>query len=670
MLMLSRSRINWKTLITLSLICIISLAGISLLVDAAALPKNGGAVDVMAYGAKGDGVTDDTEAIQRALEDQTRFAYLPNGTYLVCDTLKWGNPPKRRILQGESRERTIIRLRDNCPGFDDPKHPKPVITTFEGKSTGVAFRNAINDLTLDVGSGNPGAIGIRFTSNNQGGIRNVTIQSSDPDKRGATGLALTQAWPGPATIEKVRILGFDYGIMVRHPEYSIVFEDLVLKNQKVAGIDNSANILSIQGIKSENSVPAIQNVNDDRGMIIVLDGNFSGGSSSRSAIENQQGVLYARNIRTSGYQSAIKNGSTIIPGSAVDEYVSQRVYSLFPTPHNSLRLPVEQVPTVPDDDFSDWVSITEYGAKNGFETDDTAAIQKAIDSGKSTVYFPHGNYRISDTIYVRGNVKRIIGMESAIQAKGPAFKGTNKPVFRIEDGKHDVVRLERFWSMYGSNPKYWIEQADSRTLVIKNIMFGGYRNTVPGRLFLEDVTGGPWEFNRQKVWARQLNPEGDGRKILNNGGTLWILGLKTEDRGTAVETINGGKTEVLGGLLYPGSPKIPNNQPAFLNNESQISVVIGESYYGGGRYQTVVKEIRDGTTKVLKSTDLPQRGRGTMVPLYVGYKRTQNTTLLAADFQNSNNSGTHCGVVESLKTLLLASPRLYKQELNRRNVPE
>jgi len=121
------------------------------------LPQDMGAVNVKDYGAKGDGKTDDTQALQRALNQKNRFVYLPAGTYLVSDTLEWGKPQKRRFLQGAGRNQTVIRLQDRASGFENPDQPQPVVTTFEGKSTGQAFRNAIYDLTVDVGSGNPGS---------------------------------------------------------------------------------------------------------------------------------------------------------------------------------------------------------------------------------------------------------------------------------------------------------------------------------------------------------------------------------------------------------------------------------------------------------------------------------------------------------------------------------
>jgi hypothetical protein len=649
----------------LYLLCLLGFSGVFLPASALELPENSGIINVRSYGAKGDGVTDDTEAIQRSLQARSssdKLVYLPNGTYLVSATLLW--PSKRIIVQGQSRDQTVIKLKDNNPGFGSNDPPQPVISTFEGQSTGQAFRNSIYDLTVDIGSGNPNAIAIRFTNNNQGGIRNVTIRSSDPNKLGRTGLALTREWPGPALIENVTIDGFDYGIRVRHPEYSIVFENLVLNNQRVAGLENQANILSIRGLKSQNSVPVIQNVNDDRGLIVVMDGNFTGGSSSESAIANQRGVLYARNITTSGYQSVIKNRATIIPGNVVSEYVSENIYSLFATPQKSLQLPVEEAPEVPYNDFSNWVSVTEYGANGEDNQDDTAAIQRAIDAGKSTVYFPNGKYFVSNTISVRGNVSRIIGLESTLKVNNP-LNSQAKPVFRFEEATPDVRVLERFWGDYTEEPSfYWVENASAKTLVLKNIAVGSgsaYRNTGFGRLFIEDVTAGDWVFNRQQVWARQLNPENNATKIVNNGGTLWILGLKTEKQGTVIETTGGGKTEVLGGLLYPASTEIPSDQPAFINNESQLSVVIGESYYEGGNYETVVQETRGGVTKTLLNSTLPRRGNGSMVPLYVGYPQEANAVSHTPDLNNNQNAGAKGSPWGGLKALLARLFSVFKK---------
>ena len=68
-------------------------------------PADSGIINVRDYGAVGDGVTDDTQAIRNAMAARTQgvdvLVYFPNGTYKVRDTLAWSNPFERYCtLQG------------------------------------------------------------------------------------------------------------------------------------------------------------------------------------------------------------------------------------------------------------------------------------------------------------------------------------------------------------------------------------------------------------------------------------------------------------------------------------------------------------------------------------------------------------------------------------------
>lgn len=58
----------------------------------------------------------------------------------------------------------------------------------QGAWTNTSFHNKFENFTIDVGKGNPGAIGIEFNSNNTGAMRNVDILSSDPEYAGFAGL--------------------------------------------------------------------------------------------------------------------------------------------------------------------------------------------------------------------------------------------------------------------------------------------------------------------------------------------------------------------------------------------------------------------------------------------------------------------------------------------------
>jgi hypothetical protein len=95
------------------------------------------------------------------------------------------------------------------------------------------------------------------------------------------------------------------------------------------------------------------------------------------------------------------------------------------------------------------------------------------------------------------------------------------------------------------------------------------------------------------------------------------MGCKTEEEGTAYETLNGGFTEVIGGIFTIGLGK---EHPAIINNESNVSVFAGTS--GMKTWQTwpiAVRETQNGITKELKREDLPPCFMESYtIPLYIG----------------------------------------------------
>ena len=128
------------------------------------------------FGAVGDGKHDDTAALARALRDTPPDAtvYLPAGTYLVSDTIGFR---QFRIMAGESREKTIIKLKDNAPGFTDAQKPKPVVRCLFNNNQSIA--NYIEHLTIDTGRGNAGAVALRYNAHNQGWCDSLTLRSGD-----------------------------------------------------------------------------------------------------------------------------------------------------------------------------------------------------------------------------------------------------------------------------------------------------------------------------------------------------------------------------------------------------------------------------------------------------------------------------------------------------------
>ena len=69
-----------------------------------------------------------------------------------------------------------------------------------------------------------------------------------------------------------------------------------------------------------------------------------------------------------------------------------------------------------------------------------------------------------------------------------------------------------------------IEHA-SGVLALKDMMDITYKGLPgAGNIFLEDVCCGPFEFNGQNAWARQLDPETGATHVRNIGGKLGFWG--------------------------------------------------------------------------------------------------------------------------------------------------
>jgi hypothetical protein len=595
------------------------------------------------YGAEPNDNEDDTAAIQRAITDNVdtgRMLYFPAGTYLISDTLVSKNADglwRAHITsQGESRDSTIFKLKDKCPGFGDPKSPRAMVATGSHWQEGdgldgggnKAFRNNIFDITFDSGSGNPGAIGIDYAVSNQGAIKNVTIRSGDG--AGRAGIALLRRIPGPGLIKDVLITGFETGIDIGDIQYGLTLENIHLRDQKTAGIRVGQNLLHIRNLQSDNKVPALV-VTDRNGTITLLDSRLAGGRGN--AIECA-GNFFARNLTVAGYD-AIQLRDRKIAAPLPPEIADPA--SLGGSA--SLSLAIEETPQYWNSNLADWQAI---GPRLDGEADDTAAIQRAFDSGKSTIYFPtNRTYFLSDTIKIRGKVRHVLGMGSEISL-GAASKpfsdiANPRPLFRIEKDAEPELIFENLFFNAQYPGEILFENHSNGVVAIKHSCgwVGGsghrrtYRNTGSGKLFVEDVFLPGWEFNRQQVWARQFNPEnhdGDGSEpqVRNSGGKLWILGFKTEGPAPFITTEKGGSTELLGAYNYVSATAldpVPAASVPYIITDSEASLGFVSDNFRDNDYSTYIRQSSQRATSEWKPSDLPPRSghpgnRSYAVPLF------------------------------------------------------
>ncbi len=607
--------------------------------------------NVKAYGAVGDGKHDDTAAFQAALSAKPKnsLIYVPDGTYLITDTLCWGrlskgDEYKRQILQGQSTQGTILRVPDRCPGFGEPEEPRAVIWT--GQAPAQRFRNSIRHLTVDTGSGNPGAIGIQFIANNQGGMFHVDIRSSDPTGAGLIGLDLGYSdEQGPCLIQHVRVTGFDVGIQTKHAVDSVALEHIALRNQNVVGFRNNGQCIALRKLHSVNRVPAYENM-PGASLTAMIDSELigEGGASELPAIINGRG-LFARNVATRGYATAVKNGDGHKrdhgPGS-IDEFVSHDVMTLFDTTQRSLNLPVVDPPAIAWGPLDGWVSVTEFGPPEDIklirqtdgasidEKDWSKALQRAIDSGASTIYFPHdpkASYGIYGTVILRGNVQRIIGCESSLDAtvgsthEPHLYQPEARPTFILAEGAAPAVIVERFNTWYTGSR--FLQQA-KRTLIISSMSF--YELTTQpgsGDVHLVDVRSMDLNVHGSRLFGRQVNTEAAERpRCLNDGGTVWILGVKTEGDALIHQVISGGRSEIVGGFIYANKNFDPEKVMFAVDETSFLSATVGEWVIRKQPF-AIAQQTRGGETRLLKHGQAPGRGFGSMVPLFVARPATE-----------------------------------------------
>ncbi len=556
------------------------------------------------YNAKGDGVTDDTDAIQRALDDhpaRSAIIYLPNGKYLVSRQIRWGGgsdmrgdrAAKNTILWGQSKEATIIQLKDRCPGFNDPRSARGVLWT--GSAPAQRFANEIHNLTVDTGINNPGASGIQFIANNQGGVYNVNIVSGDGQGRAGLDLGFTDE-QGPMLAKNVSILGFDYGVSSATGVASWTGENITVKSPNKAGLVNNGQPASVRKFQFIGDVPAVQN---GAGLLTLLDSILvgTGAAKDMTAVSINGGAGFVRNVKTSGFKNALVDATAKveIAGPDIAEHSSVKPVTLIAGAASTLNLPIKETPELPWGDSGTWVAP---------KTKDAAGIQEAIDSGAETVFLPRATYAIDRTVIVRGKVQRIIGTKAMMHVKEPLSK-KNEPVFQIANGSAKSVTLEGLHTSYANGPFFFIEHATKRTLVLKtlSINFGAaqtpshltYRNTVPGaEVFIEDVVSGRWEFKSQQVWARQFNPEPTGTRLIVDGGTFWALGYKTERWGEIAVARNGAKVEILGGLSQTSGSK---QDAMFVNDNSDMSIVFSEVNHSNDPFIKFVIEKKGSESK-------------------------------------------------------------------------
>lgn len=469
-----------------------------------------------------------------------------------------------------------------------------------------AFRNAIRDLTIDVGKGNAGAVALDFFANNQGVVDNVKLISSDPNRLGAVGLRI-RGHNGPLLIKNLEVFGFDVGIWSM-PDESATFEHITLRQQRKIGFHADWRNF-IRKLRSENDVTALR---ASGSLTVLLDAELNGIGKQSISIPaiTASGFMFIRDAVSEKYATILEyDKSPCLSGELrIREWTSHAPVALDAPVTTSLNLNIEESPTVEWGSLSGFASVADYkpvkitinvNGKTQDVMDWTPAVQAAIDSGAHTVYFPvNGNFHMYGKVFVRGNVRRIIGLERPLEP-GPLralFCDPNqpRPRFIIENGSAPVVVIERFDSIYGC---VQIVHRSKRTLVVRNMATQDIiAEPGAGDLFLDDTIPGYVTRHGGRLFTRQMNIEVGLRdgftprerfavEILD-GATAWIFGMKTEQSRGKISVKDDSKCEV---YAYIYSHTDNNPFPMFQIENADFTATVTEKILRNAPHIAVVR---------------------------------------------------------------------------------
>ncbi len=117
--------------------------------DTVTLPALSDWVNIRDLGAKGDGVTDDTQVFLKAIAEHQAI-YLPQGQYLISAGLEL---KQDTAFFGLHCSKTRLILKDHCPAYDDDKAPAAMVKIPKGglnHISGICFNGGRNKGVIQV----------------------------------------------------------------------------------------------------------------------------------------------------------------------------------------------------------------------------------------------------------------------------------------------------------------------------------------------------------------------------------------------------------------------------------------------------------------------------------------------------------------------------------------
>ena len=478
--------------------------------------------------AAGDGVTDDTAALlcffhngrgtTGTFGNNPKQYYLPTGTYLVSAQLKmWGSAI---ALFGDGPDKTIIKLAPASSGYGTSCTTTSTCNFiwFEGGLSGGTNNNGYNehfeDMSIEIGAGNPGAQGIQFIGNNFDAVKNVWVYYDDGV--GKCAFCINQALPGQTTFKNIAAYGGTYGYQANgQAEYNALIYNGTFENQTGNGILIGGFDTAMENIFSVNTVNAIAN---GTSASTLLNGELLGGTSANAVTNTSGGSLYIRNVNSTGYTNLMtdSNGGAVL-SSPVAEHWSGTAQTIFSTatPTGIIITPVLETPTPSDPSSAGWcpvsANINNWGTDLSSCASTTAYVPVSCNyplgvQDCSAIATNSGVYNVSGggtiNVTVPCSINHIFGDNFA------ATSGTFVNFVNNCNSTTTPLILDHFTSTAGT---VTFTHTGSRPMVIEDVNAIYNCSTGAGDIFIEDSQIELTNFcSGQTVWGRGLDDETAG----------------------------------------------------------------------------------------------------------------------------------------------------------------
>lgn len=457
--------------------------------------------NVKDYGAKGDGTTDDTTAINAAIQDGSRcgegcdsstivpaLVYFPAGTYVVSA------PIVAMYYSQLVGDPTNIPTLKATAGFQgtavidaDPYNSSGTNWYTSTNNFYRAVRNFVIDITAAPAAG---ATGIHWQVAQATSLINISFKMSTASGNGHQGIFMEDGSGG--FMSDLTFSGGKYGMWIGNQQFmsrNLKFSNCntaIYLNWNWAWTFKSLDIESCQvGIDiAQDNGSGGQNV----GSVVILDSQISNtpigvrSTHTTSSSPATGGSLVLDNVQLTNVPQAVANtqSGTVLAGgtTTIDTWGQGHTYSGSSTVSNvqsTLTRPFSKPAVLLDSTgkvfektrpqyetvaASNFISVRSNGAKGDGTTDDTAAIQaiftKFGGNTNNIIFFDHGVYPVSSTIKIPVNTIITGEVWAVIMATGTNWSDMSNPsaVFQVGNaGDTGTVEMsDMIFQTHGPQP--------------------------------------------------------------------------------------------------------------------------------------------------------------------------------------------------------------------------